>query len=290
MMGETTLDVRHRLVAEGLAPNSQTLPDHVGIELALMAHLTAREALAWAEGDEESARGYLAQQGSFLRDHLAAWLPQLCSRVLAGRPHAHYADLTRRAEAFVADDVEHVGKWLGNGAGGAVGVNTEREWWVVSLSEGCTLCDICVQVCRPGALKRIRHTEERAILLHFDVAKCDGCATCERWCPEAVIRVRRVTDGERPSSGELARSAMLACPQCGQAHAPAAMVTKVQAQAGTANKALARRLALCADCKLQGTSFRRLGNNAVNQPEPQVQTPARGLPREAPDTPIFQEG
>jgi TorA maturation chaperone TorD/Pyruvate/2-oxoacid:ferredoxin oxidoreductase delta subunit len=286
-MGETTLDVRHRLATEGLAPRSQTLPDHVGIELAFMAHLAAREADAWADGDGEMARGYLAQQRSFLRDHLTAWLPQFCSRVLAGRPHARYADLACRVEAFVRDDVDRVEKWLGNHVGAAASVKTEREWWAVSLGEGCTLCDICVQVCRPGALKRIRHAEEGVIHLHFEAAQCDGCASCQRWCPEAVIRVSRVADGERPSSGELARSAMLACPRCGQLHAPAAMVTRVQARADAASEALAQRLALCADCKLHGTPFRRRSNGAANQPEPQAKTTAEGPLKEAPDAPVF---
>jgi TorA maturation chaperone TorD/Pyruvate/2-oxoacid:ferredoxin oxidoreductase delta subunit len=290
VMGETTLDVRNRLATEGLAPGGQTLPDHVGIELAFMGHLAAREALAWADGDEETAWGYLAQQGSFLRDHLTAWLPQFCSRVLAGRPHDHYAELARRLEAFVAGDEERVGRWLGTSVGVAADVNREQEWWVVSLGEGCTLCDICVQVCRPGALKRIRHAEDEAILLYFEATQCDGCASCQRWCPEAAIRVGRVPSGERPSSGELARSAMLACPRCGKLHAPAAMVTQVQTRAGTVNEALAQRLTLCADCKLLGTPFRRHGIGAANRPEPQAQTPAEGLSREAPDAPVFQEG
>src|SRR5512143_3518073 len=54
-MGESTLDVRRRLVEEALTPNGQTLPDHVGIELAFMAHLAAREALAWDAGDSGKA-------------------------------------------------------------------------------------------------------------------------------------------------------------------------------------------------------------------------------------------
>lgn len=289
-MGETTLDVRHRLATEGLAPGGQTLPDHVGIELAFMAHLAAREALAWADGDDHTARGYLAQQESFLRDHLVAWLPQFCSRVLAGRPHAYYADLTRRAEAFVLDDVARVGTWLGNSVGASAAINAQREWWIVALSEGCTLCDICVQVCRPGALKRIRHADDGVILLHFEVSQCDGCAACQRWCPENVIRVRRAAAGERPSSGELARCAMLACPRCGKLHAPAAMVTKVQTQVGTANEALAQRLALCSDCKFRATPFGRRGSRNANQPKPRAQTPAEGLPRDATEAPVFQEG
>ena len=55
MMGETTLDVRRRLAEEGLTANGQRLPDHVAIELAFMAHLTAREALAWDAGDSDEA-------------------------------------------------------------------------------------------------------------------------------------------------------------------------------------------------------------------------------------------
>lgn len=283
-MGETTLDVRHRLASEGLAPADQTLPDHVGIELAFMGHLATREAVAWSEGDEERARGYLAQQSGFLRDHLAVWLPQFCSRVLAGRPHDHYADLIHRVETFVSDDVERVGRWLGNGAGPAV--NSLPECWTVSVTEECTLCEICVQVCRPGALKRIRHAEEGAVLLHFEGARCDGCASCQRWCPETAIRVRRANSGERPSSGELARSSMLPCPRCGQLHAPASMVSKVQAQAGNANEALAQRLALCADCKLKSTSLRRPNKSAANRSLLETQDPTGRLPMEAPDAPV----
>ena len=73
-MGETTLDVRRRLAEEGLAPSGQTLPDYVGVELAFMAHLAAREALNWDAGDREEAQRRLTQQESFVHDHLGAWL------------------------------------------------------------------------------------------------------------------------------------------------------------------------------------------------------------------------
>lgn len=288
-MGETTLDVRRRLAEEGLAPEGQTLPDHVGIELAFMAHLAAREALAWADDDEGAARGYLVQQESFLHDHLTAWLPQFCGRVLAGRPHAHYAELIDRVESFVTADVELLGKWLGNGVGSPSATNTEREWWSVTLGEGCTLCEICTQVCRPRALQRIRQPDDGVILLHLDATRCDGCAACQRWCPEAAIRVRRIANGERPSSGELTRCPMLACPRCGQPHAPAAMVTKVQTQVGTANEALAQRLALCADCKLLATPLRRRSSSAPNQPKPQAHTQVEELSERAKDAPNLQE-
>ena len=266
-MGDTTLDVRRRLAGEGLAPGDQTLPDHVGIELAFMAHLVSREGLAWDDGDGDRARDCLSRQESFLHDHLVTWLPQFCHRVLVGRPHAHYADVARRAETFVTSDAARVQAWLGDGVGAAAGVVARQEWWDATVGRGCTLCDICVQVCRPGALKRVRHAERRVVILQFEAALCDGCAACQRWCPEMAISVDRIQDGEPPPGGELARSAMLACPRCGRFHAPAAMVAKVQAQMGTANEALLQRLALCHGCKVTGVPLRG-GATAKHHTEP----------------------
>jgi hypothetical protein len=61
--------------------------------------------------------------------------------------------------------------------------------------------------------------------------------------------VTRAAPGEWPSGGELIRSARLACPRCGRLHAPAAMVSRVQAQVGQGHEALLQRLTLCPDCK-----------------------------------------
>jgi TorA maturation chaperone TorD/Pyruvate/2-oxoacid:ferredoxin oxidoreductase delta subunit len=251
-MGDTTLDVYRRLVAEKLAPNGRTLPDHIAIELAFMAHLAAREAQAWTH-DAGEAWGYVAQQESFLLDHLLAWLPQFCHRILAGRPHEHYAQLADRTETFVRNDATRVRSWLGNGEGAANDVD-KAEWWAVTIAQGCTLCDICVQVCRPGALQQ--HRGEEMVSLHFDTVLCDGCAACQRWCPEGLVAIARLPEGKQPISGELARSALLACPRCGRFHAPKAMVAKVQAQVGQGQEALLQRLALCQDCKATGVPLR----------------------------------
>jgi TorA maturation chaperone TorD/NAD-dependent dihydropyrimidine dehydrogenase PreA subunit len=254
-MGDATLDVRARLASAGLTPRRQTLPDHVGIELAFMAHLTASEALAWETADEDRARGYLIQQESFLRDHLTAWLPQFCNRMLAGRPHVYYANLAHRAEAFVTHDCGQVQTWLGHGSAAATAPTVERDWWSVAVDPGCTLCGICIQVCRPGALQQIRSAESREVLLHFEASLCDGCAACQRWCPEQIIKVRRAEG--HPAGGALASSDILACPGCGQLHAPAAMVTRVQAQMGRVNEALLKRLTLCHDCKTTDALLRQ---------------------------------
>jgi TorA maturation chaperone TorD/Pyruvate/2-oxoacid:ferredoxin oxidoreductase delta subunit len=246
VMGQTTLDVRRWLAEEGLAPASRTLPDHVGIELTFMAHLAAREAGAW-EGDEGEAWRYLGLQGRFLQEHLATWLPQFCHRVLAGRPHDHYARLARRAEDFVAQDVTRLQGWLGRSGGEGAAAAARQAGWAVTVGQGCTLCGICIQVCRPQAMRQLE--SEREVALIFKADLCDGCAACQRWCPEGLIDVARVPPEEWVSGGELVRSVRLACPRCGRLHAPAAMVSKVQAQVGQAHEALLQRLALCSDCK-----------------------------------------
>jgi TorA maturation chaperone TorD/Pyruvate/2-oxoacid:ferredoxin oxidoreductase delta subunit len=277
MMGDTTLDVQRRLASEGLTPDARTLPDHVSIELAFMAHLAACEARAWEDGDGDGARDYLARQESFLYDHLLRWLPQFCHRTLAGRPLGHYANLARETEAFVAGDAVRVRAWLGNGTGESVGVADRPERWVVTVNQGCTLCGICTQVCRPGALKQVRHTGRRMVVLRVDAVLCDGCAACQRWCPEEIIAVNRFPDGEHPSENELARSAMLACPGCGQLHAPAAMVAKVQAQVDQGRDALLQRLALCPECKATDLPLRRSNGVQASGPEPSAGTQVEGL-------------
>jgi ferredoxin len=128
---------------------------------------------------------------------------------------------------------------------------------------------LCVQMCQPGALQLYRDAEIGIVSLRFEVALCDGCAACQRWCPEGAIQIDRVVGDDSPPEGfnrqdptrypssglppspcDLATSPMLACPRCGQLHAPAAMVNRVQSRVGTSNKALSQRLALCQACKV----------------------------------------
>jgi TorA maturation chaperone TorD/Pyruvate/2-oxoacid:ferredoxin oxidoreductase delta subunit len=258
-MGETTLDVRRRLAEEGLAPNSQRLPDHVGIELAFMAHLAAREALAWDAGEGDMARRLLQEQETFLSGHLGAWLPQFCHRILAGRPLIHYAQLAQRAEAFVLNDMARVQAWLGKSAEAAGDTGTDREAWTVIVDQRCTLCHICVEMCQPGALRGVRDEQAGIISLSFEPINCDGCAACERWCPEGAIRVGKVPGNLPPGRSELACSGLLACPTCGRHHVPAAMISAIVPRLGSAQEALTQRLLTCYDCKATDDPLRRRG-------------------------------
>ena len=256
-MGETTLDVRRRLAAEGLAPNGHSLADHVGIELAFMAFLAAREALAWDAGEGDVAWGLLQQQEAFLSEHLGTWFPQFCHRILAGRPLIQYAQLAQHAKSFVASDAAQVRLWLGDSVTSIGSAATEREWWAVTVGQRCTLCHLCIEMCQPGALAGRRDEQEGLISLDFDPVRCNGCAVCERWCPEGTIRVGKAQHDVPPKKGEAARSVLLACPRCGRLHVPKAMIARIQAQIGNANEALLQRLLLCYDCRATGVPLRR---------------------------------
>jgi TorA maturation chaperone TorD/NAD-dependent dihydropyrimidine dehydrogenase PreA subunit len=256
-MGESTLDVRRRLAGEGLAPSGQTLPDYVGIELAFMAHLAAREALDWDAGDRDEALRRLIQEESFLRDHLGTWLPQFCHRILAGRPLTHYAKLAQRAEAFVTRDTASLRAWLGQNAVAGEEIAAGQQWWIVTVGRGCTLCHICVEMCQPGALRGIRDEREGVITLRLDPTRCDGCAACERWCPEGVIRVGTSENAELRSAGELARSELLACPSCGRLHVPRTMIAGLEKRMVNAQESLLQRLLLCYDCKATSSPLAR---------------------------------
>jgi TorA maturation chaperone TorD/Fe-S-cluster-containing hydrogenase component 2 len=253
MMGNAALQVRHFMTTEGLAAADNTPPDHVSIELAFMAYLAGCEASSWDVANRERAVCYRGRQADFLQDHLMRWLPQFCHRLLIGRPHAHYADLARRVQSFVADDLVQVRAWAAGTPDGVSSAAEPREWWTISVGPGCTLCDICVQVCRPGALQRVR--QENVTILYYEAALCDGCAACQRWCPEETMHVDRVD--ECPAGGELARSAQIGCPGCGKPYAPASMVNNVQARLGEVSETMLQRLIMCPDCKATSIRFER---------------------------------
>ncbi len=102
--GPETLEVARFYRAWGveLAPSRPLLPDFAGAELELLRLLVEREEQAWERGDTVAARRLLGGERSFLLDHVARWLPELCDNmaVLAGQPlHVAAARFTR---AFLA--------------------------------------------------------------------------------------------------------------------------------------------------------------------------------------------
>lgn len=106
LWGDETVQVRRFVRALGLdyETDYRGLPDHISVELELMATLARHEAQAWARGDREAAANALAYQDEFMREHLLNWVPVFCDKV-AGHAHlGFYRSLAEITRAFVVDE------------------------------------------------------------------------------------------------------------------------------------------------------------------------------------------
>ncbi|MEC7949423.1 MAG: molecular chaperone TorD family protein [Myxococcota bacterium] len=74
--GPCSRAVRDAMTEGGFMPDeSDAGPDHIGSELAFLAHLCGAEADAWRDGQDDAARHVQALQATFLWRHLLRWLP-----------------------------------------------------------------------------------------------------------------------------------------------------------------------------------------------------------------------
>jgi putative dimethyl sulfoxide reductase chaperone len=78
------------------------IPDHLGVELEFLGHLTAREAKAWEAGDLSTVRAALGWQKRFLADHLGKWAPHFCRQVEAKAETPFYAEFAKLLRGFLA--------------------------------------------------------------------------------------------------------------------------------------------------------------------------------------------
>jgi len=64
--------------------------------------------------------------------------------------------------------------------------NFESSWVAKIDKENCTLCNVCIDVCRYNA---IHSTKDGS--LEINPFQCEGCRLCERVCPEETISSTR---------------------------------------------------------------------------------------------------
>ena len=81
---EKTLQVRNWYLRYGLEPENlhKEPDDHIGLELAFLAHLAQRGLQAIEQNDPAVFEDAIAAQRGFLTEHLLKWTPIWCSLVL----------------------------------------------------------------------------------------------------------------------------------------------------------------------------------------------------------------
>ncbi|HSM55640.1 MAG TPA: molecular chaperone TorD family protein [Candidatus Sulfomarinibacteraceae bacterium] len=81
---ESTVDVRNWYAQFGLETvTGRSEPeDHIGLELAFVAHLAHRALMALDAGNEQAFQQLLAAQKGFCQKHLMVWAPLWCAQMV----------------------------------------------------------------------------------------------------------------------------------------------------------------------------------------------------------------
>lgn len=103
LWGAETVAVRKFVNALGFEYDGgfSGMPDHISVELELMAELARRESAAWERGDTGSAANSLAFQRQFMAEHLLMWVPTFCAKVMEVAGLSFYRDMARLTVDFL---------------------------------------------------------------------------------------------------------------------------------------------------------------------------------------------
>jgi TorA maturation chaperone TorD len=106
LWGEATAAVRQAYQEAGftLHPETNMVPDHLGVEFEFMAHLTALEAERWEGGSPSEAEALQERQKAFLREHLLAWAVAFAHTLRAEASHPYYSFLADLLETVLESD------------------------------------------------------------------------------------------------------------------------------------------------------------------------------------------
>jgi putative dimethyl sulfoxide reductase chaperone len=93
---------------QGLAPREEfkELPDHLGVELELMAVLCRKAAKAYEEESRHDARSLTSRQRDFLSQHLLKWGPQCLKKVREKGRTPLYGCMADLLNAFLEQEGE----------------------------------------------------------------------------------------------------------------------------------------------------------------------------------------
>ncbi len=120
LWGAETVTVRKFVDALGFkyADEFSGIPDHISVELELMAELAKRESVAWEQRDTEGAANSLAYQCQFMAEHLAKWVPTFCSKVINVACLPFYRDMAKLTMDFLESEQSDIERRIDIAKGG----------------------------------------------------------------------------------------------------------------------------------------------------------------------------
>ena len=105
VMGDSTMDAKHRYQEAGLNLTIKEPPDHVAIELEFMYFLVYREVEAIISDNETNIAFYLKKQKDFLQNHLGKWVSEFTDNISANAETGFYQDVARITKSLVIEDL-----------------------------------------------------------------------------------------------------------------------------------------------------------------------------------------
>jgi TorA maturation chaperone TorD len=111
LWGESTAEVKKFIESTGLNydPDYSGLPDHISVELEFMQQLTLREEQAWREEDEDGALNCLKTEKKFIEEHLVAWIPAFCDKVMRAAELPFYREMAALTKNFIEFEHREIG-------------------------------------------------------------------------------------------------------------------------------------------------------------------------------------
>jgi len=123
----------------------------------------------------------------------------------------------------------------------------------ITISEKCTICNACMNMCPMNAILRKENK------VNFIYGHCISCGLCEKACPEGALKLNKVLDFAKLSDLKeitLAESELVKCEACGKAFITRAALNRtsnlIRGSEGSDELSTEERLGLlkyCEDCR-----------------------------------------
>lgn len=215
---------------------TEQFPDHISVELAFMAYLAIQE-------EEQGSRSVIwrARQRRFLNEHLNRWAGNFCGSIQEKRIHPFFTQASQAIKQLLDEEVLRLAhpKQIKSHP------NIRLDLDITS----CTLCTLCVDNCRQGALSV--SSSQDSLSLAFNHADCNGCRACLRLCPENAISLQRMPPTSTHPKEEkvtLISAARAICPRCRQPHIALPWLERLAAHI-QGDPGMHASLLLCPVCK-----------------------------------------